>query len=73
MRVRVVAPDKKSEKDAPLAPAGRPGQSAFLGQQIWDQTLSLDLLGDFKDFELEYMDLDEFFNVSTWTSTSSSM
>ena len=42
----------------------RASQSAFLGPQIWDKTLSLDLMGDFKDFELEYMDLDEFFNVS---------
>ena len=52
------------------------GQAAFLGPQIWDKTLSFDLLGemkDFQNFELEYMDIDEFFNVSTWTSMSSSM
>ena len=39
-------------------------QSALLGPPIWDRTLSFDLTNDFKDFELEYMDLDEFFNVS---------
>lgn len=36
------------------------GQSAFLGQQLWDKTLPYDVTGDLTDLKLEYMDLDEF-------------
>ena len=41
-----------------------PNRSAMLGPQIWDNTLCFDLANDFKDFELEYMGLTEFFDVS---------
>ena len=32
------------------------GQSAFLGPNLWEKTLPVDV----SDFKLEYMDLDEF-------------
>ena len=54
---------EKKDIDAPQIT--RPSQSAFLGPQIWDKTLPYDLMdNDFKDFKLEYMDLNEFFSVS---------
>jgi len=49
--------DKKEKKDGELADLDLfHGQSAFLGPQLWDKNMTY---GE-DDFQLEYMDLDEF-------------
>lgn len=53
----------KKQKDLDSTRQTFTGQAAFLGQNVWDKTLPHDATGDFKDFNLEYMDLDEFLTV----------
>lgn len=49
--------DNKEKKDGELVENDLfLGQSAFLGPTLWDKTLPVDV----GDFQLEYMDLDEF-------------
>ncbi|XP_062342576.1 HLF transcription factor, PAR bZIP family member a isoform X2 [Osmerus eperlanus] len=54
-----IAKEKEKEKEKKLedeGSAGHPPQSAFLGPTLWDKTLPYDV----DNFQLEYMDLQEF-------------
>ena len=55
--------DDQKKKEQQISSQSSYGQSAFLGPNIWDQTLPSDFGGSGDFLKLEHLDLDEFLSV----------